>query len=64
MLRSSLEARGGLLVAAGVGRRGLHVHPVRPDEVFFALIQVRNPLVFLVLIYGHAALWFTTAPRR
>jgi TraM recognition site of TraD and TraG len=62
MLRSILEARAvvALVVAAGVGTWGLHTYPVRPDEVFLALIQVRNPLVFLVLVYGYAALWFTT----
>ena len=62
MLRSILEARAivALCVAAGVGTWGLHAYPVRPDEVFLALIEVRKPLVFQVLVYGYAALWFTT----
>ena len=62
MLRSILEARTmvALFVAAGVGTWGLHAYPVRPDEVFLALIEVRKPLVFQVLVYGYAALWFTT----
>jgi hypothetical protein len=62
MLRSILEARAAvaLVVAAGVGTWGLHAYPVRPDEVFLALIQVRKPSVFLVLVYGYEALWFTT----
>jgi len=63
MLRSILEARGlvAMVVAAGVGTWGLHAYPVRPDEVFLALIEVRKPLVFHVLVYGYAALWFTTS---
>ena len=62
MLRSILEARAmvALFVAAGVGTWGLHAYPVRPDEVFLALIEVRTPLVFHVLVYGYATLWFTT----
>jgi hypothetical protein len=62
MLRSIPEARAvvALIVAAGVGTWGLHTYPVRPDEVFLPLIQLRTPHVFRVLVYGYAALWFAT----
>jgi hypothetical protein len=58
MLRSILEARAmvATIVAAGVGTWGLHTYPVHPDKVFLALIEVRTPHVFQVLVYGYAAL--------
>ena len=62
MLRAVVEARGlvAMLAAAGVGTWGLHTYPVRTDDVFLALIALRNPPVFRVLAYGYATLWFTT----
>jgi hypothetical protein len=62
MLRVVVETRGlvAMLVAAGVGTWGLHTYPVRTDDVFLALIALRNPPVFHVLAYGYATLWFTT----
>ena len=63
MLRTVLEARGlvAMLAAAGVGTWGLHTYPVRTDDVFLALIELRNPSVFRLLAYGYAALWFSTS---
>jgi hypothetical protein len=62
MLRTVLEARGlvAMLAAAGVGTWGLHTYPMRTDDVFLALIELRNPPVFRLLAYGYATLWFTT----
>ena len=62
MLRTVLEARGlvAMLAAAGVGTWGLHTYPLRTDDVFLALIELRNPPVFRLLAYGYATLWFTT----
>jgi hypothetical protein len=62
MLRSVVEARGlvAMLVAAGVGTWGLQTYPVRTDDVFLALIEARKPVVFQVLAYVYATLWFTT----
>jgi len=61
MRRTILDARGvvAMLIAA-VGTWGLHVYPVRSDDVFLALIEFRKPVLFQVLAYGYAALWFTT----
>jgi hypothetical protein len=62
MRRTILDARGvvAMLIAAAVGTWGLHVYPVRSDGVFVALIELRTPILFQVLAYGYAALWFTT----
>jgi hypothetical protein len=62
MLRAILEARAlvALVAAAGVGTYGLQTYPVRPDEVLLAVIGVRTPRVFQVLVYGYGALSFTT----
>jgi hypothetical protein len=62
MLRAIVDARGlvAMIIAAGVGTWGLHTYPVQPDDVFLALIQLRKPAVFQVLVYGYATLWFTT----
>ena len=60
--RTMLEARVvvAMAVATGVGAWGLHAYPVDPDNLFLALIALRNPFVFHVLVYGYAALWFST----
>src|SRR3954471_2147051 len=62
MLRTVVEARAliAMMVAAGVGTWGLHAYPVQPENLFLALIAVRNPPVFHVLTYGYATLWFST----
>ena len=49
-----------MVAAAGVGTWGLHTYPVRTDDVFLALIELRNPPVFHALVYGYATVWFTT----
>jgi hypothetical protein len=62
MLRTVVEARAliAMMVAAGVGTWGLHAYPVQPENLFLALIAVRNPPVFHVLTYGYATLWLST----
>jgi len=62
MLRSMLEARAlaAMIIAAGVGTCGLRAYPVPSDDLFLGLIEARTPLVFHVLAYGYATLWFTT----
>ena len=62
MLRTILESRGlvAMVAAAGVGTWGLRAYPARTDDVFLALIELRNPAVFHLLAYGYATLWFTT----
>jgi hypothetical protein len=62
MLRTLLEARTvlAMAIATGVGAWGLQAYPVPPDDPFLTLIQAQKPFVFNVLVYGYAALWFTT----
>jgi hypothetical protein len=50
-----------MVLAMGVGAWGLHAYPARTDDVFLALIETRKPLVFNVLVYGYATLWFSTS---
>ncbi len=63
MLRTILESRGlvAMAAAAGIGTWGLRTFPARTDDVFLALIELRNPAVFHLLAYGYATLWFTTS---
>src|SRR3990170_2825172 len=49
-----------MLIALGVGAAGVHAYPVDRANVYLQLIELRNPTVFLVLVYGYATLWFTT----
>jgi hypothetical protein len=59
----ALVARRGLMamaLAAAVGAWGLHAHPVDRTDPFLGLIEARSPGVFTVLVYGYAALWFST----
>jgi hypothetical protein len=49
-----------MTVAAGVGSWGVLRFPMPIDNVFLALIQLREPFVLSVLSYGYATLWFTT----
>ena len=39
---------------------GLHAYPVDRSNVYVQLTELRNPAAFWVLVYGYAALWFTT----
>ena len=58
-----LVAMRGLIamgLAATVGSWGLHAHPVDMADPFLGLIEARSPGVFVALVYGYAALWFTT----
>jgi hypothetical protein len=62
MVRAIVEARGvvAMLIAASVGTWGLYTYPVRTDDVVLGLIALRTPVLFAVLAYGYATLWFTT----
>jgi hypothetical protein len=62
MLQALVEQRGlvTMMVAITVGVWGLHAYPFNPDNVFLALIALRNPSVFRVFSYGYATFWFTT----
>jgi hypothetical protein len=62
MMRRIVAARGllALMVAAGVGLWGLHAHPVQIDDPFLGLMAIQKPVVFRLLAYGYATLWFTT----
>ena len=62
MVYAILEVRVliAMLIAAGVGAWGLHAYPVQPDNAFLALIRLERPVIFSVLSYGYATLWFTT----
>jgi hypothetical protein len=62
MLRAFVEARAlvSLAIATSVGAWGLHVYPVRTDDVFLALVKLRTPHVFQTLAYLYATLWFAT----
>src|SRR6266478_746936 len=50
-----------MLIALTTGTWGLHAYPVLADNVFLALIALKKLVVFHVLTYGYATLWFTTA---
>jgi TraM recognition site of TraD and TraG len=50
-----------MVVAIGTGTWGLHAHPVQVENPFLALIALEKPLIFQVLSYGYATLWFTTS---
>jgi hypothetical protein len=62
MLHTIVDARAliAMLIATVVGAWGVHEFPVNQDNVYLALIALQNPLVFKVLTYGYATLWFTT----
>jgi hypothetical protein len=62
MFQRVLEQRAviAMLLATGVGVVGVHTYPVDRGNVYLQLIELRNPAVFLVLVYGYATLWFTT----
>ena len=61
-MRAVLEVRvlAAMAVAASVGSWGVLRFPMPVDNVFLALIQIREPFVLNVLAYGYATLWFTT----
>lgn len=62
MLQALLEQRNlvAMAVALGVGTLGLHANPFDRANVYLQLIELRSPTIFLTLVYGYAALWFTT----
>ena len=62
MLHGLVAMRGliAMGLAAAVGAWGLHAHPVDMTDPFLGLIEARSPGVFVALVYGYAALWFTT----
>jgi hypothetical protein len=62
MVYAILEARVliAMLIATAVGVWGVHSYPVQPDNAFLAMIQLERPVVFNILSYGYATLWFTT----
>src|SRR6476469_4326803 len=62
MLRTVVEARTlvAMMVAACVGTWGLRAHPVDHENLFLALIAAQDPMVFHVLTYGYATMWFST----
>ena len=62
MLHRLVAIRGltAMGLAAVVGAWGLHAHPVDMTDPFLGLIEARSPGVFVALVYGYAALWFTT----
>ena len=55
-MRTLLEVRvlAAMAIAAGVGSWGLLRFPMPADNVFLALIQIREPFVLNVLAYGYA----------
>ena len=67
MLHAIVQVRAllAMTVAVAVGAWGLHAYPVAwTTTVFLQMIDVRKPLVFHVLAYGYATLWFTHAVLR
>ena len=62
MLHGLVAMRGRIAMglAAAVGAWGLHAHPVDITDPFLGLIEARSPRVFVAMVYGYAALWFTT----
>jgi hypothetical protein len=62
MLRRVLEQRTviAMVLATGVGVLGVHAYPIDRGNVYLQLIELRDPAVFFVLVYGYATLWFTT----
>src|SRR5712691_7069721 len=49
-----------MMAAAATGVWGLRAHPMQTEDVFLGLIELQNPSVFRLLLYGYATLWFTT----
>ena len=62
MLHGIVAMRGliAMGLAAIVGSWGLHAYPVNMTDPFLGLIEARSSGVFVALIYGYSALWFTT----
>src|SRR5262245_66149553 len=62
MLRKVLEQRTviAMVLATGLGVLGVHNYPIDRSNVYLQLIELRDPAVFFVLVYGYATLWFTT----
>src|SRR5262245_35680385 len=49
-----------ILIATAVGVIGVQPYPVDRANVYLQLIELRNPAAFWIVVYGYAALWFTT----
>lgn len=62
VLRSIVDSRRliAMVVASATGLYGLWVHPIATTDVYLALIELRAPRVFTLLVYIYAILWFTT----
>jgi TraM recognition site of TraD and TraG len=62
MLHALVAMRGlmAMMLATAVGAWGLYTHPVDMADPFLGLIEARSPGMFTVLVYGYAALWFST----
>ena len=62
MVRRALEQRGllSMAAAAAIGTWGLSTYPLAADNVYLQIIHLRKPMVFGVLAYGYATLWFVT----
>jgi uncharacterized protein (DUF934 family) len=58
MWRAVVDARAvvTMAIAPGVGAWGLHVHLLRTDDVFLAVIALRSPHLFDGLAYAYATL--------
>jgi hypothetical protein len=61
MLRRIVEMRAllAMVVAAAAGAWGVHAYRPAIDDPFLGLIEAANPVVFRILVYGYATLWFT-----
>ncbi|MCL4814410.1 MAG: hypothetical protein KJ061_18125, partial [Vicinamibacteraceae bacterium] len=62
MLHALVAMRGPMAMVAAVaaGAWGLSTYPVDVDDPFLGLVALRSPGVFQVVVYGYAALWFST----
>jgi hypothetical protein len=49
-----------MAISGAVGTWGVFTFPIPEDNVFLALIQLQKPVVFYLLAYGYATVWFTT----
>jgi ABC-type amino acid transport system permease subunit len=49
-----------LACSAVAGVAGLHAWPFPAENVFLALLQVRQPAIYAGFSYTYAAMWFST----
>lgn len=50
-----------MVVAAGVGVLGLQSHASGPRNLYLEIVELRDPVMFRMLIGGYVMLWFSTA---